>query len=294
MKSDKLNHKIIEEITHLANSFAQDLAFLALSAPLDHLALKQSHKFELEAELASIKLLLEQAKNLPNKSEYDRLPLGKYAESLLHFYFLHHPDWELLAENMQLNQEGISRGEIDFLLYHHKQKQYIHLELALKYYLKTDLGKGATFLGPSTKDWFLRKIEKLQEHQLKLSKTYPQLLGNAWSQLEFEPKHLIKGALFHHWREVLPIQENALFSKAWWCHVEDYEKLPHSPYAKLILDKKDWLFPFKAENLLPHHLVIDNINLLFAEGRNELMVVRYNQEDHVLDRGFIVRTNWPN
>lgn len=294
MKSDKLNRKIVEEITHLANNFAQDLAYLALSAPLEHPALKNDHKFKLEAELEVIKLILEQAKHLPDKKVYDRLPLGKYAESLLHFYFLHHPDWELLAENMQLNQEGISRGEIDFLLYSRKQKRYFHLELALKYYLKTGLVEEATFLGPSTKDWFLRKIEKLQEHQLKLSKTYPQLLSKAWNQLKFEPKHLIKGSLFYHWRNLLPIKENELFSKAWWCHVEDYEKLPNSAYAKLILDKKNWLFPFKAENLLNHQQALDKVNYLFAEGRNELMVVRYNQEGHILDRGFIVRTYWPN
>ncbi len=294
MKYDKLNREIVEEITQLGNSFFQDLAFLALSTPLDHTALKQNQKFDLKAKLETIRLLLERATDIPDKGEYERQPLGKYAESLLHFYFLHHPDWELLAENMQLNQEGISKGEIDFLLYHRKEKTYIHLELALKYYLKTKLNRKVIFLGPSTKDWFSRKIKKLQEHQLQLLSTYPELMKSSWAHLEFKPKHLIKGSLFYPWRELLSKMDHKSFSSAWWCSFEEFEKLPLSAYGKLITDKKDWIFPFKADKLLPHQSVMEQLKSLFAEGRNELMLVRYDENGKVMDHGFVVRNHWPN
>ena len=49
-------------------------------------------------------------------SEHNKLPLGKYAESLLIIYFKNCKKFELLANNLQLIKENKTLGEIDFLL----------------------------------------------------------------------------------------------------------------------------------------------------------------------------------
>jgi hypothetical protein len=61
-----------------------------------------------------------------------------------------------------------------------------------------------------------------------------------------------------------------------------------------VLLKKNWIFPYFQSTILENEAFKNNIKALFDRGQNELMVVRYDQQEKVLDRGFIVRRDWPN
>ncbi|MCB0478201.1 MAG: DUF1853 family protein [Crocinitomicaceae bacterium] len=97
--------------------------------------------------------------------EARNLRLGHYCEALLESYFQHHPQIEILEHSWQIIREGITVGEIDFIL--KINGQVFGLETSLKYYagFSSDL---SGWKGPRRKDTFLNKLEKVASKQLPL------------------------------------------------------------------------------------------------------------------------------
>ena len=78
-------------------------------------------------------------------------------------------DIALLAENIQIQNDKITLGELDCLLL--RNNKPIHLEIIYKFYLY-DASVGDSeidhFIGPNRKDSLIEKLIKLQEKQLPL------------------------------------------------------------------------------------------------------------------------------
>nr|WP_324258687.1 DUF1853 family protein [Cellvibrio fontiphilus] len=113
--------------------------------------------------------------------------LGIYYEHLWRFYFSHHPQWQLLAQNMPVYKDKLTLGAFDFLC--RCGDEYWHIETAVKFYLcDTDDPQQASdwhhWLGPNSNDRLDLKLARLTEHQLPLhqsaeglallAKTFPQ------------------------------------------------------------------------------------------------------------------------
>jgi len=99
----------------------------------------------------------------------EKLRLGKYIERLVSFQLKQHQDISVLAENIQIQDNKITLGELDYLLL--KNNKPIHLEIIYKFYLYDDtVGKTEIdhFIGPNRKDSLLEKLVKLKEKQLPL------------------------------------------------------------------------------------------------------------------------------
>ena len=62
--------------------------------------------------------------------------LGLYFEHLWHFFLRQDPAVDLLAHNLPVRHGTRTLGEFDCLYYCHQRQQYIHLELAVKFYLQ--------------------------------------------------------------------------------------------------------------------------------------------------------------
>jgi hypothetical protein len=293
MKQAKLKSSIIEEINKLNSHFLQDLAWLLVNGNIHHEKFSKTISFTLQEETAQALQWIAQLETFPNKSDYQNLPLGKYTEQLLRFYFEEHPRFKLHAFNHQLIDEGITVGEIDYLVEEIESKQFLHLELAIKYYLKVEKGGETVFLGPSTKDWFERKVEKLKRHQLQLLQTHHKLLPQELSNHFYKSKVLIKGSLFYGWEEWQKFSKDPA-TNGWWLHLDEIDRmLNESSFFKLITDKKEWHFPFRETALLSAEECRQSLLKRFKVERNEVMVVRYDDNQNPLDRGFIVRENWP-
>lgn len=99
----------------------------------------------------------------------DSLMLGKRAERFLSFYLKQHPQYEILAENVQIINEKETIGELDFLLKHSKNG-LLHLEMACKYYLYHPSAKSTeeVWCGPNNQDFLSLKKRKMHEHQFPL------------------------------------------------------------------------------------------------------------------------------
>jgi len=99
----------------------------------------------------------------------ENLRLGKYVERLISFELQQHENISVLAENIQIQQDKITLGELDCLLL--KNDKPIHLEIIYKFYLY-DASVGTSeidhFIGPNRKDSLIEKITKLKEKQLPM------------------------------------------------------------------------------------------------------------------------------
>src|SRR5690606_35802865 len=129
--------KEISKIAAIDHPIVKDLIALIWSEEVYQAEFSDTFYFLQKKQ--SLSDLIEWSKNIEidtNFSKLNKLPLGKYAESLLNIYFKNCKEFELLANNIQLIKENKTIGEIDFLLKDLIKEEYIHLEFALKYYLK--------------------------------------------------------------------------------------------------------------------------------------------------------------
>lgn len=95
--------------------------------------------------------------------------LGKRVESFVSCYLQQYENINIFDENIQIQNNQITTGEIDCILY--QDNTPIHLEIIFKYYLY-DNSIGFTelehWIGPNRNDSLQQKIEKLNNKQLPL------------------------------------------------------------------------------------------------------------------------------
>ena len=132
--------------------------------------------------------------------------VGRYFESLVHYWLHCETSAELLAAGQQIRDEHSTIGEIDFLL--RFEGRVIHIETAIKFYLQAQANpQWQDFLGPTTAhDSLWKKTCHLAQKQLPLGH-HEQTLKR-W-ELDVAPASyaLIKGYLFYPWSEFSPAQE---------------------------------------------------------------------------------------
>ncbi|MGC1203510.1 MAG: DUF1853 family protein [Flavobacteriaceae bacterium] len=99
----------------------------------------------------------------------EKLLLGKYVERLVSFQLEQQKNISILAENIQIQNNKITLGELDCLLL--KNNKPIHLEIIYKFYLyDASVGNSEIehFIGPNRKDSLIEKLTKLKDKQLPL------------------------------------------------------------------------------------------------------------------------------
>ena len=100
--------------------------------------------------------------------------LGLVFESLWHFFISNDPDCELTAHNLAVRDGKRTVGEFDIIYYQHSTGRYFRLELAVKFFLYHPSGEHnplSNWLGPNSADRLDRKLDRLVDHQLRLSRT---------------------------------------------------------------------------------------------------------------------------
>lgn len=123
----------------------------------------------------------------PTISESNRL--GKQVENYFRACVEHHPDYELVASNIQVFDENRTLGEFDFIL--RKGHQLIHVELVYKIYLNLVSG---VFVGPNNNDSLVRKRTHLKNNQLPLLNS--ESGRSAIQALGLDPKSIQQRVLF--------------------------------------------------------------------------------------------------
>ncbi len=294
MNSSPNHTAIIERINEIESKFHRDLIAL-LSSPFvfktffPEKLLFNVHDFSNFEELWT---WFKCIKDKPYPKDLQKLRLGKYAEELLSFYFQKSTKYTLLGYNMQLIDDKLTVGEIDYLLQEKRTGNRIHLELAIKFFLKIKIDGEYQWIGPSTKDNLSKKKTKLLKHQLKLVSNYNRLLPFEFQNNEFTPQLLLKGAEFISF-EAYDVGKNTL-KNAWWIHWEALENVKQeNQLYSIIPNRKDWIFPFnkRLERVNFQQLKLEILDYL--ELQNEIMISRFQADGRPIDRGFVVRSHWP-
>ncbi|WP_159023388.1 DUF1853 family protein [Formosa sp. L2A11] len=130
-----------------------------------------------------------------NVSVENRLRLGKLVERFVGFELNQFKNINILTENIQIQQEKRTLGELDCIL--KQDNQLIHLEIVYKFYLY-DPEVGTTeldhWIGPNRKDCLVDKLVKLKDKQLPL--LYHPETKKFLDTLEISSKDIVQQVYF--------------------------------------------------------------------------------------------------
>lgn len=188
--------------------------------------------------------------NLSLNSDLDfELPthvrLGHLVEKIVSECIRASSDFQVLHENLQLIEDKMTIGELDFIVQDARSKEIIHLELAYKFYLydpsiSTDPIKN--WIGPNRNDSLDLKLSKLKEKQ------FPLLHHNQLkSMLEGLEAANISQALcflvslfmpFEHKLNLSPEYEKAV--KGYYLNHKTFADQDHSKKWYHLPEKKEW------------------------------------------------------
>ena len=100
-----------------------------------------------------------------------KLRLGLRVEYFFEHFIDNHPDFTLLAKNVQVKRQKQTIGELDFLLKDIWRRKNIHVELVCKFYFydpDLDIGGLTGWVGANRRDQLQKKVKRLETHQFPL------------------------------------------------------------------------------------------------------------------------------
>ncbi len=173
--------------------------------------------------------------------------LGKRAEFFMKAYLdqYYHP----IYHSLQIHNNKLTLGELDFLFYDQQENKWIHLELICKFYVFTgneDQSSLESWIGPNLKDRLDYKVEKLKTYQLQICSNPKTkvLLKNLNIDLEeIETKLCYKAKLYipqEHKKSIYnQINPNCIEGKFF--NFEEFKKFKFSEMLYYIPPKHEWL-----------------------------------------------------
>lgn len=238
--------------------------------------------------------------------------LGYYVESLWQFLFQQLPDTELLACNKVIYQNKRTLGELDIILHDKRDNQVWHLELAIKFYLKTLTGWGEQtqwthWLGPGCIDSLDHKWHKLLLQQLRFSqKSDIREALKPQGLLPDKVSSLTRGILFYPGQTDCPCETQAMTADKsrpasakprlispehqtgeWLCF-SHWQAIYPSDSGWLILKKPFWL-ALPAKPLWQEKRVLEAELSTAMQKQHPVLLAGADQQQRL----FIVPDDWP-
>lgn len=210
--------------------------------------------------------------------------LGQLAEQFVFNQIETHNDAELLAENIQIQHNKNTLGELDALILFDGKP--IHLEIIYKFYVYDDSISNSEigcWIGPNRKDSLIEKLDKLKEKQLPL--LYSEDCKFTLETLEltqhnFEQRAFFKAQLFvPYLKSVEFTQLNSDCVYGFYLHTHQLENFKTCEF--FIPEKLDWFIKphrnvywidFKEfKNLSAEYLNKSQSPLFWIKDNNQLM-----------------------
>lgn len=228
--------------------------------------------------------------------------VGHYFERLILFWLSHVCGFQIIAHRHQIQDNKRTIGELDFL-FRDASGQLHHWETAVKFYLRvaTPLPDRGFLIGPNAADSFDRKVARIYQHQLPLSK-----------RIFDEPicRHaFVKGRIFYPLR---PLSGNQMDSEApklalshlrgVWLRAKELCWFEHQPSGNRykLLQKPHWLAPERAASspqCLSAIRIHDVLRTHFEQASHPRMcsvLAPRDGEYKEVERLFVVSNDWPN
>ncbi|MEZ4799053.1 MAG: DUF1853 family protein [Flavobacteriales bacterium] len=200
--------------------------------------------------------------------------VGKKFEALLEFWFSKSPWFELVATNVQFHSGDGTRGEADFLVRDLYSEEFLHIEVACKYYWSSSNSSDwYSMIGPNKQDRLGLKMQKFKR-QTKLFQTAE---GKAFLLSNGLPSPIsvvwLKGYFFYAFYElggaVFPKLANKHHHAGWFVFVDQLEAFQNTPKQWVVLPRTHWISPYHSQG---NELPILTGQELFLEVRDAINV----------------------
>jgi hypothetical protein len=226
--------------------------------------------------------ILPRTKKLPTSLEGipPTLMLGKRAEYFFSKTLEANKNVKIILENIQIQREKITLGELDFIIYDEHTQQYKHIELVYKFYLyDSQLGKDEllNWVGPNKNDSLIKKLQKLKEKQFPILHSIEgiELLNklsidvkNITQQLCFKAQlfvpYSLAGKSFSH--------INPSCIKGYWLSVNEFNAKEFGQHSFYLPEKRDWFVNPKECNIWSAYQAIQPIILQALDKKKSLLV----------------------
>ncbi|MBW7472472.1 DUF1853 family protein [Marinobacter sp. M216] len=193
--------------------------------------------------------------------EWDRLPdtapalLGQPPQRRLGFYFERLYEvllsdllgWKILLKNAQIQSNGHTLGELDFIVHNTTDDRIEHHEVAIKYYLGVPSpGGDALWYGPNARDRLDIKSDRLINHQSQRTHQPEtlELLSSHGISGPLTARIFMPGYLFYPLNRPLaaPDMAPANHLRGWWAYTDELEQADTSSWVQL--RKPHWVGPW--------------------------------------------------
>jgi len=214
------------------------------------------------------------------------LMLGKRAEVFFKHQLEKDNKYKLLLENIQIQHNKITRGELDFILEENKSLKKIHVEVSYKFYLYDPRIEGdeiQKWIGPNRNDNLIKKITKLQTHQFPL--LYSEEAKKTLNDLKVDA---IQQQLFFKAQLYIPfdLKDTSFTSinpkaiKGFYRNYEKFIKEDHTHALFHIPKKQDWLAaPESNENWFSFDSIAQELCSAIEKQKAPLIWVQRNNSD---------------
>jgi len=230
--------------------------------------------------------------------------LGHYFETLIKFWLTQMPDTQIIATNLQVQDELRTLGEYD-VLFRDAGTSVCHWEAAVKFYLQLEpLAEQRAFIGPGARDRLDLKLDRVFKHQLALGHTLAGQSALPPGIKLDKTQAFIKGYLFYHASTINKISTpgvSAAHLSGWWAR-HTVEKIPQTSADShwIILPRLRWLAPARmAEDAAVMSSATLGIRLdqHFSLSSEAVLVFEMARSTtgtwHEISRGFVVCSSWP-
>lgn len=214
--------------------------------------------------------------------------LGYRFEHFVHFFFRSFPGIELIANNVQHAENGITIGELDFIVRY--ENQIVHIEVSVKFYCQFESGESLSdWIGPSANDRLDLKWNRLIHHQLPLVAKMNDL-----PPIDFSFSSM-KGMLYPAENDLFPTFVNANLIPGTSIHWSDFQTKDNWKSKKYwLLERPFWLsdshVPSQRLPVCSHLDVCEK----YQENLQHIQTLRIAwMEEGRYKTGFILGENWP-
>ena len=249
--------------------------------------------------------------------------VGLYFEALWHFYLRHNGATDLIAHNLPVRGAERTLGEFDCLYFCHERERYVHLELAVKYFMgvnasamslptdkaATDLSGPAgesLWIGPNKRDRLDIKLQHMLDRQLQLADLPEAAAALHRAGIPDGTSLLrevgVRGYLFQPLGDSLatPIGHQADTNSGTWT---TFQTLPYlletceqrGCTAFLILPRIRWLSPAVAQpndEIVNAGELIDLLRHWFADNERPLLTAALDANGLEQQRFFVTPNDW--
>ncbi len=210
------------------------------------------------------------------------LVLGKRVEYFFLAAIKNSPEYQIIANNIQISDKDRTLGELDFIVRELETSKILHIELMYKFYIyDPEISiEMERWIGPNRKDSLLQKIEKVKTNQfplLRTPETEKYLKSKDIGSEDIKQEICFKASLF------IPKKiESYNFSHinkecivGFWVHLKDFNEYNQEGFQFFAPEKQDWpIDPKNGEEWYSFKEVDEQIQDLHSRNKSPLIWVK--------------------